>query len=284
MAIQQLFYRTAVPVHSQRHRDLSVRTGSDYSFARGANSAPINASEFSEVAAEYPIVFAGETDNFFPAAILGTRDAENLFVDDTGKWKATYIPAFVRRYPFVFSLDESGQRFTLLIDEEFEGANKENRGERLFDADGEQTQYLGNVLRFLQEYQSRFARTQAFGRRLAEHDLLTPMQAEFATGDGSKSRLSGFRVVDREKLKSLAPDVLAEMCSNDELECIYLHLASLRHFRTMLERLQGRAAPPEVPDPGAGSETDVALPSDDAGQPEALSADASPETEVPQQV
>lgn len=272
MAIQQLFYRTAVPVHSQRHRELSVRTGTDYSFARGANSAPITATEFSEVAAEYPIVFAGDGNNLFPAAILGTRDAENLYVDDSGKWQGNYIPAFVRRYPFVFSLDESGQRFTLLIDEEFEGANHENRGERLFDADGEQTQYLRSVLHFLQEYQSRFARTQAFGRRLAEHDLLVPMQAEFDMVDGSKSRLTGFRVVDREKLKALAPETLAELCSNDELECIYLHLASLRHFRTMLERLKGRAAPAEVPDLGAGVEPEAA-PSTDAApeQPELVS-------------
>jgi putative ABC transport system permease protein len=38
-----------------------------------------------------------------PLALLGANDNENLFFDESNKWKADYIPAFVRRYPFVFS-------------------------------------------------------------------------------------------------------------------------------------------------------------------------------------
>lgn len=245
MAVQQLFYRTAVPVNFQRHHDLSVKAGSDFRFAREVNSVPITAVEFAQAAAEYPIVFAGEGEAIFPAVILGTRDGENLFVAEDGSWTGRYTPAFVRRYPFVFSIDEKKERFTLLIDEEFAGANRTGRGERLFDADGDQTQYLKGVLQFLQDYQARFTRTQTFCRKLVEYDLLQPVQAQFDLGAGERRTLAGFHILNRDKLKELAPEVLHDMCQTDELECIYAHLASLRHFRDMIDRNMPAPAPLE---------------------------------------
>lgn len=254
MSVQQLFYRTAVPVNVQRHKNWSVKMGDDFGFAREVNSAPITAVEFAQAAAEYPVVFAGDDKRVFPAVVLGARLNENLFVDEAGKWTGKYIPAFVRRYPFVFSVDASGKTFTLHIDETFEGVNTEGRGERLFDADGTQTQYLKGVLRFLQDFQARFARTQAFCDRLIELKLLQPMQAQFALASGERRTLAGFQAIDREKLKALPENVLAEMCRTDELECVYLHLASLRHFQDMLERFPAPAADADAAETPAAAE------------------------------
>lgn len=248
MAVQQLFYKTAVPVNAQRHLDLSVKTGNTYAFANETNSVPITAVEFGIAAGDHPIVFAGAGEELFPAVVVGTRDNENLAVDADGQWRETYIPAFVRRYPFIFSLDAEKNTFTLLIDEDFEGVNRDGRGERLFDSEGNQTTYLQGVLRFLQDYQAGFARTQAFCKHLKELDLLQPMQAQFSLAAGEKRTLGGFHVVDREKLKALSDETLGDLVRKDELECIYLHLSSLRHFRRMLERAQPAADPaPEEP-------------------------------------
>lgn len=257
VSTQQLFYRTAVPVNFARHRDWSVKTGESYAFASGVNSVPVTAIEFAPAAAEYPIVFAGTEKSVFPAVILGIRENENLFVDADGSWRGKYLPAFVRRYPFVFSQDEAGRTFTLHIDETFDGCNQAGRGERLFDADGQQTQYLKTVLGFLQDYQARFRRTQAYCQRLIELDLLQPMQAQFTLNTGEQRSLSGFMVVNREKLKALPADTVADMLAKDELECTFLHLASLRHFQDMLERFQPKpeaaAAPPAAEAMGNGA-------------------------------
>lgn len=246
MSTQQLFYRTVVPVNAERHRDWSVKTGESYAFAAGVNSVPLAAAEFAEAAAAYPVVFAGDANAVFPAAILGTRADENLHVDAGGSWTGRYLPAFIRRYPFVFSQDAEGKALTLTIDESFEGCNQAGRGERLFDADGAQTQYLRSVLAFLQEYQAQVMRTRAFCARLAELNLLQPMQAQFTLPGGEQRSLGGFMAVDRQKLKALPAGVVAEMLAKDELECIFLHLASLRHFRDMLARLPQAAAPAPV--------------------------------------
>ena len=44
---------------------------------------------------------------------------EVLFVNEAGKWLGKYVPAFLRRYPFVFSSNDEGKNFTLCIDGKF---------------------------------------------------------------------------------------------------------------------------------------------------------------------
>ena len=237
MAKQLLIYERAVPVSRQNHGDLSVKTGNNFSFAREVNSVPLMAAEFSNAAAEYAVVFAGEGENIIPVVLLGVRDGENLYVNEDGSWAGRYVPAFLRRYPFVFSSTDDGANFTLCVDEEFEGCNRKGRGERLFDGDGERTLYLQNVLGFLQAYQVQFQRTQALTKRLNDLGLFESMQARFTLRDGKLLMLSGFLAVNRDRLKALPGDRLAELAQADDLELIYLHLQSMRHLSSTAERM-----------------------------------------------
>ncbi len=236
MSTQMLIYERAAQLSSEKHKDWSVKTGTDYAFARQVNSVPLVAVEFPRAAAEYSIVFAGEGDAMMPIVILGMREDENLYLNEANVWNAKYIPAFIRRYPFVFSSNEDKSTFTLCIDEEYAGCNQENRGERLFDADGVRTQYLENVLRFVNDYQGQFQRTQLFCKKLQELDLLEPMQAQFTLSGGEQLRLAGFMAVNREKLKNLPDEKIAELFKTDELELVYLHLQSMKNFSGMAER------------------------------------------------
>ncbi|MEL6550932.1 MAG: SapC family protein [Pseudomonadota bacterium] len=242
MATQLLFYENAVPVSSKKHAKLCVKAGESYAFASKINSVPLTASEFAEAAAEYPIVFAGEGENVVPTVILGVAGSQNAYVSEKGGWGGRYIPAFIRRYPFVFSQETSDNQLILHIDESFEGCNTDGRGEHLFDSEGNQTQYLKNVLAFLQDYQARFTRSQSYCKRLVELDLLRPMQAQFTMPGGEKRSLTGFMTVDRDRLKALDGDMLKEMMSTDELECTFLHLNSLRHFGDVADRTASDAA------------------------------------------
>ena len=119
MTKQLLIYERAVAVNPKRHRDWSVAAGRSYAFARGLNAAPLVAAEFLPASREFAIVFAGEGDAIMPSVIFGIRDDENSFVEEDGSWAGRYVPAFLRRYPFVFSRSQDGASFTLCIDEEF---------------------------------------------------------------------------------------------------------------------------------------------------------------------
>lgn len=239
MTAQLLIYETVIPLSASRHGDAAVESGSSYGFSSKTNSVPLMAIEFPLAASEYPIVFAGTKDSFVPAVILGVRDGENLYLSQDAKWEAKYIPAFVRRYPFVFSENEDKKRLVLCIDESYTGFNREGRGQRLFSEDRKPTEYVENVLKFLQEYQAQFARTQAFCAKVRELDLLEPMQAQVQTRSGEKLSLTGFMAVNRTKLKAVPGDKLAELAATDELELIYLHLQSMRNFLALPERFPG---------------------------------------------
>lgn len=238
MATQQLFYEEAMPVTKERHGQRSVDTKQDYRFARQVNSVPLTGVEFPSAARDYVIVFAGQ-DTHMPAVLLGLQQNENLFVSKDGKWIVRYVPAFVRRYPFVFSVNEEGSTFTLCIDERFEGLNENGRGERLFNEDGERSEYLDNILRFLQDYQIQFQRTRAFCDKLKELKLLEPMQAHISLPTDSQLSLTGFQVISRDRIKALEGEKLAELAKTDELELAYLHLQSLNNFSVMADRMDG---------------------------------------------
>jgi len=242
MAAKQLIYENAVPVSKARHANWSVEVGNDYAFSRKVNSVPLAAVEFPGAAAEYAIVFAGSAEAVTPVVILGMRDQENLYLGPLGGWQAKYVPAFLRRYPFVFSSNDEGKNFVLCIDEAFPGFNQEGRGEKLFDEEGKPSPYTANVLKFLQSYQVEFRRTEAFCRKLQELNLLEPMRAQMTLGTGERLALTGFMVVNRARLKTLSGEKLLEMARTDELELVYAHLQSMRNFVAMRERFAAPAA------------------------------------------
>ena len=243
MSTQLLIYEKTAPVTNQRHRDWSIKKGADCTFAKHVNAVPLTAVEFGAASAEYAIVFTGTAGAYMPTVILGMRDRQNLYLNEDGSWRAKYLPAFIRRYPFVFASSDDGTRFTLCLDEAFSGCNQAGLGERLFDAEGTRTQYLEGVLNFLQQYQGQFQLTQAFCKKLHELDLLEPMQAQINLPTGEKVALTGFMAVNRDRMKKLSGEKLAELVQTNELELIYIHLHSIRNVSVMADRLSGTLSP-----------------------------------------
>lgn len=237
MPKQLLIYQSAVPVSASRHGALFFDGTGSYAFSAGINAVPLMAVEFLSAATEYAIVFTEAGDAVLPVVVLGIRPEQNLYLSAQQQWQAKYVPAFVRRYPFVFSSSEDRKTLTLCIDETHPGLNAEGRGQRLFDADRKPSAYVGQVLAYLQQYQASFERTRAFGQRLKQLKLLDPMQAQVSTPDGQTLKLGGFLAVQRDKLRALDGDTLALLAKTDELELLYLHLHSMRNFDTVKDRL-----------------------------------------------
>lgn len=240
MPKQLLFYDSAIPVSSARHRDLRI-ANANYDFAARVNSVPLTAVEIPLAARDYAIVFAGD-EALAPVVLLGIENDRNVYMSADGTWNADYVPAFVRRYPFVFSENDDKTRFTLCVDESWSACQREGEGRRLFDDNGEQTDYLKQMLKFLEEYQTHFNRTRVFCSRLKELDVLEPMKADFTLANGTKHSLSGFMVVSRDKLKAVDPDVLMQMLKSDELELVFDHLLSMNNLKKVADRASKHAA------------------------------------------
>ncbi len=236
MTKQMLIYRNAVPINAEAHASVSIRQNTGYGFASDLSAVPLVAAEFASAARDLTIVFSRAEDGMFPFAVLGIENGKNLFVSGDGAWGGRYIPAFLRRYPFVFARDPKGETMALCIDGEFEGLNTEGVGERLFDSEGARTQYLDGMLGFASQYQTQFLRTMKFCERLEQLDLLEPITALVPDAENNPKRLGGIFRIDRAKLKAISPETLAEMFALDELELCYLHLQSLTNLEGLREK------------------------------------------------
>jgi hypothetical protein len=240
MANDPQFYKEIVALNNDTHRQLRIKPGAGYRFAAETNGVFIAAVEFRPASREYPIVFVEAEEAIAPMAVLGLTQNDNLFVNDDGTWDGRYIPAYVRRYPFVLAgPDTEADRLTVCIDMEFEGINEEE-GERLFDDEGNNAALTTDTLNFLRDYQQQARLTQTFCKELKELELLEPMSATIESPGGERLNVVGFQVVSRERLKALKATQLAKLAKADTLELIYAHLASLDNFQTLSDRYAKR--------------------------------------------
>lgn len=234
-----MFYERVVALSDQTHAGLKVSPASSYAYAARANSVPLLAGEFFECAREYPIVFARGESGAVPAVLLGLREAENLYVDSAGKWDARYVPAFVRRYPFVPGKGAQGE-LLVCIDEASECFDT-GKGEPLFAA-GKPTAQLDHAIKFLAEFHNAATATEQLAHRLQELGLLRQADSVAQLNDGSQFRLNGLNVVDEAKLRALDRDIVQELFASGALGVIYAHLMSMGNLGALVDRLGRRQA------------------------------------------
>jgi hypothetical protein len=256
-----LFYQKPVPLNSEVH--LNARLGplaGNFSFSNRTNSIPLAAVEFFDVAREYPIAFTGaEGGALFPIVLLGVRQNENLFVGADGCWEGRYIPAFVRRYPFVLAEKQNADDFNVYLDEAYPGFGAPD-GERLFTDSGEHTPLLKQALEFLSTYQGEIKRTRLFVERLQALELLIPRVLEVVRKDQAPMVLQGFSVVDEGRLTALGDAQLVELARSGFLAWIYAHLMSLGNVSDLAARLDARIAGAGEPSAPAKAESAASAP------------------------
>jgi hypothetical protein len=246
---QTLYYEKPVLLNREQHRKRRIKASTGYGFARKANSLYLAGVEFNEACKEYAIVFTRLAGGIAPVAVLGLRNQENLYIDADNRWAAAYIPAFVRRYPFVLAELGNGQ-LGVAVDEAFPGVNDRD-GEPLFDDTGANTPFLQNALDFLQRFQAEHLRTQAFCRKLEEAGLFTEMSARADLVDGRTFTVAGLMVVDEKKLQELPDATVLAMFRSGELHLVAMHLLSLSNLNRLVQRIaeRGEPAPPKAPRP-----------------------------------
>lgn len=230
-----LFYKKPVPLNSEVHALTRIgKSPGGFAFAASAHSVMLAGVEFAEACRFFPILFSSLGNGAVaPVALLGLQSGENMFVGAAGEWLAEYVPAYVRRYPFITTSGDGAPQ-TVCFDELCEGVNVEE-GELLF-LNGEQTPYLQGVLRFLTDYTAQINSTEVVCRQISDKGLLKPMTLNVQLNDGRKLSLTDFQVVDEQKLNELDKDALDEIFRSGALAMIYFHLVSMRAIAGMVNR------------------------------------------------
>lgn len=237
-----LFYHEPEAINPERHAGKGLVQSGDLGFAANAIVIPLMAAEMPAAMRSYPIVFSGP--DFMPVAILGIKQGENLFVDSNGKWaEPHYVPAYVRRYPFILAGDDNAERLTLCVDKprlvEASAANDETTMP-LFD-NGEKTEIIDSALSFCEQYQGMYRKTREIMKVIAGTDLLVERNSKITLGDGKSFNISGFHLVDEARLQSMEDKAFLALRKADALATIYCHLASMNSWNSLLHQASLRA-------------------------------------------
>ena len=242
-----IFYKNLQPLSSNLHSDLKTNQTGDASYFATANAIPLTIDEFVSAQRDFPIVFAAG-DMPVPLALMGLNEGVNVFVDDKGApLNPFYVPAYVRRYPFLLArLDPSAEELSLCYDPESSLTDRDGNGEALFDGD-KPTEALNGILKFCEDFEIAAQRTQAFVKELQDMDLLIDGEVTIQPeGAPQPFVYRGFQMVDENKLAEMNGDQLRKINQNGILTLIYAHLFSLSSIREIFGRQVQQGKVPEA--------------------------------------
>jgi hypothetical protein len=217
--------------------------GSTPRFCRAVNALAISRGEFVAAGRDYPVAFAETAGTYAPVAILGLTDRQNLFVGDSGEWDdSTYLPAFVRRYPFCIAkvMVEGKPRPDRVVC--VEKAYIDAQGVALYDNDAKSTPQWQHYERLLEEYENDLDQTQQMCAELAKLELFAPFQFQVMEGGKPSLTVKGMHRIDEKKLAALKPASHTALISKGYMGCIYAHFHSLENFGRLYRRAAARAA------------------------------------------
>jgi len=240
-------YKRIVPL-DRSFRLRLPESGEAPSFCHHLHAVPISAAEFPAAIRDYPIVFVRRTGDlgFTSMAILGMHEGQNLFVMADGKWdRRTYVPAYVRRYPFCLvaaqeAADEPGGRQIYVDPEAVDPA----QGRPMYDEFGQPLPHWTMIERMLHEYEDDLTLTRDMCALFAKLNLLEPFTLRAELVGGFTLAMESLFRVSREQLLELDHSDLRDLLSKGYLDHIYAHLFSQDNFERLLSRRSFFAAEP----------------------------------------
>ena len=249
-----IFYGGLEPLSSSAHAGFRSKSADRAPFLVGQHAVPITVDEFVAVQRFFPIVFSvGE--NPVPLALMALNEGINVFIDDEGKLQGEiYLPAYVRRYPFMLArLSPEAQELSLCFDPTSGLVGDFAEGEPLFD-DGKPSETTNNILKFCEEFEMSAQRTVAFMADLKASDLLMDGEVSIQpAGSEQPFVYRGFQMVNEEKLRDLGAEQLEKMNRNGMLPLVYAHLFSMSLVREIFAKQMQQGKGPQIPGLGAAA-------------------------------
>jgi len=198
-------------------------------------SVPLGIGEFYEACKDYPILFTKNPEgDWLAIALLGYND-KNVYLDEKRCFKrGKYLPAFLRRYPFILVQNEDKKGFSLGIEEEaLEVLNESNQQRALFKEDQTPSDLTKNTLDFLVRFQGELQACSALIKELETWELLVEKSATVLDEKAQKHTINGFFTVNEEKLNHLSEKKKLDIYKKGTTPFITAHLISLSNIRRL---------------------------------------------------
>lgn len=227
-----LLYNDLVPLNSNEHGSWKTKGLANAKFMDGQHAIPLTVEEFIMASRNYPIIFSA-AEQPVPLVLMGMNEGVNTFMDEEGMFtKQVYVPAYVRRYPFLLAkLRPDTDELSLCFDPTSGAIGEFDEGTPLFD-DNKPSENTQNILKFCEDFETAGAQTHGFIEELIKLDLLMDGEVSIQQeGQETPYVYRGFKMVDENKLRELRGDTLRKLTQNGILALIYAHLFSLQLMR-----------------------------------------------------
>jgi len=240
---QVLFYKRPEPLSLEKHRNLGVKQiAAPFSFLKAAHAVPITVSEFGVVATCFPIIFVGSDKT--PVAVMGVRQGENEYVDAAGQPDPdTYIPAFVRRYPFVFASDPQSDKLLLCVDRDAAMVS-EQPDVPFFDGD-KPSKFTEDAIEFCKEFERQRRATVEFIEMIDKAGLFEQKSVSFTPRDaqgnaGPAQKIADYFAISEEGLNALQDGKFNDIRNTGALAAVYAHMVSLMNWQRVIQKTMRR--------------------------------------------
>ena len=161
-----LLYQDLVPLNSNEHATWKSRMLENAKFMDGQHAIPLTIEEFVSASRNYPIIFsASETP--VPLVLMGMNEGVNTFMNDEGQFdRPVYIPAYIRRYPFMLAkLRPDTDELSLCFDPTSGAVGEFEEGNDLFNGT-DPSDNTKAILKFCEDFENAGAQTHAFVEEL----------------------------------------------------------------------------------------------------------------------
>lgn len=243
-----LFFNDLMPLNSNDHKSWKSIKFDDVKFLGSTHAVPLTIDEFIDAQRSFPIIFS-TGDDPVPLAMMGLNEGVNTFVDDDGQLlENAYLPAYVRRYPFILArLRQDSDELSLCFDPTAGVVGDHKEGNDLFTEAGEPSEYTQAVLDFCQKFEEAGARTKAFMEQIKDLDILMDGEIAITQNDNPDKPFiyRGFRMVDEKKYRELPAEKLEELHKNGIMALIHAHLFSLNLMQVVFYRQVRQGKGPE---------------------------------------
>ncbi|WP_062268090.1 SapC family protein [Endozoicomonas arenosclerae] len=226
-----LFYSEPTLLNREVHKTLRFSASPDYSFTKEVNSVPLAGIEFFEASRDMPVLFGkDEEGGYFPLVMLSLMDGGHKQLDESGEWGDSYVPAFIRRYPF--ALTDDG---TVCFDQKA-GQLQSEEGDLLFNDEGEGTKVLDNIVQFLSSFEGQYKETRRYCDQCKEFDLFVPFNLKVMAGGEKPLKLDGLYVIDEKKLNEIPESAVSSWFKSGWLAWTYAHLHSVGALSRLVKK------------------------------------------------
>jgi hypothetical protein len=223
-------------IQSRQHINSGWRPPTDYRHAKEEALAPVTITELSQAIPHYAMAFRELSDGYQLVAILSLQSGVNLYVGADNRWQASFVPACFRSYPFNLLPNKQGTLVVCIdLDSGLFHEQAEPEDKPIFNADGEPTEAVQEVITFMQQRHKQQAITQKAVNKLAENNLIEPWPVQLRADSGEVQNVTGLFRIAESKIKSLGPDALSDLVQHGALALAYAQLFSMPNFSRLGE-------------------------------------------------